>query len=356
MDSKKSHRRLQFAQWITDKRNPLAARVFVNRLWQHHFGNAIVRSPNNFGCSSDPPTHPQLLDWLAAEFMDGEWQIKRLHKLLMLSNTYQQSSQHPQQKSYEELDFENRRIWRQKRRRLDAESLRDAMLTVNGQLNRLFGGESFYPRMSSEALEGLSRKGNSWSRSTMQDRRRRSIYMVTRRSRLLPLMKTFDFADTTLPCAQRDVTTVAPQALALMNNHFVHSQSRDLAQRVIDDAGFQPRDQVVRAWRLVLGRSPSAGELSGSLQHLHDHLNHFVATKENHLASDEEDRDLQVRKHLQFWLRADKDITVDDEGGVMFWQDQSRPDGRYLAVNDVQQFVSHLSDLASTPSTNSQVS
>ena len=355
-DSKTSHRRLQFAQWITDKRNPLAARVFVNRLWQHHFGNAIVRSPNNFGFKSDPPTHPELLDWLAAEFMAGEWKIKRLHKLIMLSNTYQQSSQHPQQKSYEELDFENRRIWRQNRRRLDAESLRDAMLAVNGQLNRSCGGESFYPRMSSEALEGLSRKGNSWGRSTRQDRRRRSIYMVTKRSRLLPLMKTFDFADTTLPCAQRDVTTVAPQALALMNNHFVHSQSRELAQRVAADAGFQHRDQVVRAWRLALGRSPSAGELSGALQHLHDQQNHFVATKANQLASDEEDGDLQVRENLQLWLRADKDITVDDEGGVMFWQDQSRPDGRYLAVNDVQQFVSHLSDLASTPSTNSQVS
>jgi len=328
VDSKTSHRRLQFAQWITDKRNPLAARVFVNRLWQHHFGNAIVRSPNNFGFKSDPPTHPQLLDWLAAEFMAGEWQIKRLHKLIMLSNTYQQSSQHPQQKSYEELDFENRRIWRQNRRRLEAESLRDAMLTVNGQLNRSFGGESFYPRMSSEALEGLSRKGSSWGRSTMQDRRRRSIYMVTRRSRLLPLMKTFDFADTTLPCAQRDVTTVAPQALALMNNHFVHSQSRELAQRVVDDAGFQPRDQAVRAWRLALGRSPSAGELSGSLQHLHDQQDHFVVTKANQLASDEdeEDRDLQVRENLQLWLRADKDITVDDEGGVMFWRDQSRPE------------------------------
>ena len=325
-DSKTSHRRLQFAQWITDKRNPLAARVFVNRLWQHHFGNAIVRSPNNFGFKSDPPTHPQLLDWLAAEFMDGEWQIKRLHKLIMLSNTYQQSSQHPQQKSYEELDFENRRIWRQNRRRLDAESLRDAMLAVNGQLNRSFGGEGFYPRMSSEALEGLSRKGNSWGRSTIQDRRRRSIYMVTKRSRLLPLMKTFDFADTTLPCAQRDVTTVAPQALALMNNHFVHSQSRALAQRVADDAGFEPRDQVVRAWRLTLGRSPSAGELSGSLQHLHDQQNYFVATKANQLASDEEDEDLQVRENLQLWLRADKDITVDDEGGVMFWRDQSRPE------------------------------
>ncbi|MCH2183865.1 MAG: DUF1549 and DUF1553 domain-containing protein, partial [Mariniblastus sp.] len=250
--SKTSHRRLQFAHWITEKRNPLTARVLVNRLWQHHFGKAIVRSPNNFGFKSDPPTHPQLLDWLAAEFMDGDWKIKRLHKLIMMSSVYRQASIHPEQDSYVDMDFGNRRLWRQNRRRLDAEALRDAMLEVSGQLNRSVGGRSFYPRASSEALEGLSNKGNAWGRSSLSDRCRRSIYMVTRRSRLLPLMTTFDFSDTTLPCAKRDVTTVAPQALALMNNHFVHAQSTALAQRLEADMGDDVEAQVIRAWRLVL--------------------------------------------------------------------------------------------------------
>ena len=321
--SETSHRRLQFANWITDRRNPLTARVFVNRLWQHHFGAAIVRSPNNFGFKSDPPTHPELLDWLAAEFMDGNWKIKRLHKLIMLSNTYRQASIHPQQESYDNIDYENRRIWRQSRRRLDVEALRDAMLTVCGQLNPSVGGESFYPRMSAEALEGLSQKGDAWGRSSPEQRQRRSLYMMTRRSRLLPFMTTFDFSDTTLPCGQRDVTTVAPQALALMNNHFVHAQSAEFARRITDEAGNDLEAQIVRAWRLALGRSPTAGELAGALGHLNEQQVHFAATEVDRLASLHGDKDLGVRDGLRLWLRADKDLSIDDQGGVMFWRDQA---------------------------------
>ena len=324
--SKTSHRRLQFANWITDKRNPLTARVFANRLWQHHFGQAIVRSPNNFGFKSDPPTHPELLDWIAAELMDGNWKIKRMHKLILLSSTYRQASMHPQQESYDGLDFENRHLWRQNRRRLDAESLRDAMLVACGQLNRSTGGASFYPRMSGEALEGLSKKGSDWGRSSPEDRRRRSIYMIIRRTRLLPFMTTFDFSDTTLPCGQRDVTTVAPQALALMNNHFVHLQSTTFARRILQEAGHDHTAQITRAWHLALGRPPSPQELSEAAQHLRDQEKHFTETAAVGLASPDGDQELEVRDRLKLWLRADKGLTLDDQGRVMFWRDQANPD------------------------------
>ena len=202
-NSKTTHRRLQFAKWITNARNPLTARVLVNRLWQHHFGQALVRTPNNFGYKSDPPTHPMLLDWLAAEFMEpttgggAPWTLKRLHKLIMMSDTYQQQSVHPQAAEYAQRDFLNRNLWKFNRHRLNSESLRDAMLAVSGQMNLKMGGPSFYPKMSSEALEGLSRKAGDWKDSPTDERSRRSIYMMTKRSRLLPLMTVFDFSDTT---------------------------------------------------------------------------------------------------------------------------------------------------------------
>lgn len=275
-NSRTTHRRLQLADWITDCRNPLTARVFVNRLWQHHFGRPIVGSPNNFGFKSDPPTHPDLLDWLAAEFMDGQWRIKRMHRLILLSTVYQQASSHPQHDAYSNVDFANRLLWRQNRRRLDAEALRDAVLAVSGTLNWTMGGESFYPQLSGEALEGLSKKGEAWGESSLAARRRRSIYMVTRRSRLLPMMTTFDFCDTTLPCGKRDITTVAPQALALMNNHFFHQQSEELARRVASDAGAAPVHQVTRAWRLALGRAPTESELAAALTHLAEQRRHFA--------------------------------------------------------------------------------
>ena len=334
-DSKTSHRRLQFAQRITDQRNPLTARVFVNRLWLHHFGEGIVRTPNNFGFKSDPPTHPDLLDWLAAEFLDGDWKIKRMHKLIMMSQTYQQASLHPQQESYAEMDFENRRLWRQHRRRLDAEALRDAILLVSGQLNTEIGGESFYPRMSPDALEGLSRKGNAWGRSSRAQRRRRSIYMMTRRSRLLPFMKTFNFCDTTLPCGQRDVTTVAPQALALMNNHFVHEQSLAFAERVVGDAGSNQSAQVTRAWKLALGRAPSKAELTEAIAYLTQQRSHFD-THQTALDIATTDAELDVMSGLRFWLRADQGISTDENGGVMFWRDlaQSEPTAPLVAVQE----------------------
>lgn len=270
-----THRRLQLAEWMTEASNPLTPRVIVNRLWQHHFGAGLVRTPNNFGFKGDPPTHPQLLDWLAAELIECNWKLKPLHRQIMMSLTYRQSVNHPQYNAYARKDFNNKLLWRANRRRLDAESLRDALLCASGQLNKEMGGPSFYPKMSQEALEGLSQKENAWGQSSAEQRRRRSIYMITKRSRILPLMTTFDFCDTTQPCGQRNVTTVAPQALAMLNNDFVHQQSAALARRVVETAGHDPRMQIKKIFEFALGRHPSSTETRLAVAHLQEQNDHF---------------------------------------------------------------------------------
>ena len=278
--SKTTQRRLQFARWITNEQNPLTARVMVNRLWLQHFGQGLVRSPNNFGFKGKLPTHPGLLDWLASEFMrptvdaGPAWTLKRIHKLIMTSSTYRQRSVHPHETQYSQRDFLNRNLWKFNRLRISSESLRDAMLAVGSRLNMRMGGPSFYPGMSAEALEGLSRKAGDWKSSPADERSRRSIYMMTKRSRLLPLMTTFDFSDTTASCGQRDVTTVAPQALALLNNQFTHAQSEALAKRLAGHAAGTV-EQVKLAWQLAFGRNPSDGELGQAENHLHEQRQHF---------------------------------------------------------------------------------
>ena len=273
--AKTSGRRLQLARWIAQRDNPLTSRVIVNRLWQQHFGAGLVRSPNNFGFTGDRPTHPELLDWLADELLRGGWKLKPLHRLILTSQTYRMASLHPRQAEYAQQDAGNRTWWLAERRRLDAESLRDSMLAVSGELDLQLGGPSFFPTINPEALEGLSRKAAAWQASPPEQQRRRSLYIFTQRSLLPPFMTTFDFADTTLPCAQRDVTTVAPQALALLNNSFVHERSAALAQRVIEAAGDDPSAQVVAAWKLALGRSPAEDEWQIAAAHLESQRRRF---------------------------------------------------------------------------------
>jgi hypothetical protein len=267
-ESKTTGRRTQLAQWITDRDNPLTARVMVNRLWQHHFGQGLARTPDNFGSMGSPPTHPGLLDWLACELVDGDWRLKRMHKLIMLSSTYQMDATHPREAEYSGVDFANDLWWRANRRRLEAEPLRDAMLVASGQMNPKSGGPSFFPPATKESLEGLSKKGAEWGKSTPEEQSRRSIYMMTKRSLLLPLMTTFDSSDTTQPCSQRNVSIVAPQALALLNNDFIHQQSKAFAERVAREAGADPAAQINRAWWLALGRPPSEDDCYAALAHV----------------------------------------------------------------------------------------
>ncbi len=267
-NAKSTTRRLQLAQWITNPANPLTPRVAVNRLWQHHFGKGLVRTPDNFGYKGDLPTHPELLDWLANELIQGGWRMKPLHRMILLSRTYRQATVHPQQDAYNLTDASNTHWWRAERRRLDAEALRDTMLTVTGDLDETLGGPSFKPSVASDALQGLSTKDAAWQASPEQQQHRRSLYIYSKRGLLLPLMTTFNFTDTTLPCAQRDSTIAPTQALALLNNAFSHERSAALAQRVMDSGEATTEGRVVRTWRYALGRDPNADEARLSLEHL----------------------------------------------------------------------------------------
>lgn len=266
-NSKTSYRRLQLAQWIASENNPLTARVLVNRLWLHHFGKAIVRSPNNFGFLANPPSHPGLLDWLAAEFVEGGWKIKRIHKLILTSRTWQQSSLHPQFTAYHKQDAGNRLWWRAERRRLDAEALRDSMLATTGELDPRVGGPAFRPTISPAALEGLSRKSAAWQASPPEEQARRSLYIYTKRGLLPPMMTTFNFADVTQSCGQRDITTVPTQALVLLNNSFAHDRSEALARKLSLSTSV-PQDQIQQLFSAVYRRQPSTQEMDLAMQHL----------------------------------------------------------------------------------------
>ena len=278
--SKTTGRRLQFAEWIVDEKNPLTARVAVNRLWLHHFGEGIVRSPDNFGFTGQKPTHAKLLDYLASELMAGGWKQKRLHKLLVMSRTYRQASVHPAQNQYMEHDPTNLYWWRANRQRLDAESLRDSILQTSGKLDPRQGGPSFFAPISAEALEGLSMKSGGYPTSPPEETNRRSIYMFTKRGLGVPLMTTFDACDTTMPAGRREVSIVAPQALALLNNGWVQDQSRAFAQRVMRDETGSP-ERADRAWRLAFGRSPSEDEQAGALAHVEAQQKRFAANAGN---------------------------------------------------------------------------
>ena len=275
-DAKTTRRRTQLARWIADAANSLTPRVAVNRLWLHHFGEGLSRTPDNFGTMGTAPTHPDLLDWLAADFVEHGWRAKCLHKMILMSSTYRMDSTHPRGAEYATSDFANEHWYRAGRRRLEAEALRDAMLAASGLLNLKMGGPSFYPTASREALEGLSKKGAEWKESSADEQRRRSIYMFTKRSLLLPLMTVFDSSDTTQPCAQRNVSIVAPQALALLNNEFVHAQSEELARRVMRESRANCGAQVERAWWLAFSAS-TPGELDAAVKHLETQRARFAS-------------------------------------------------------------------------------
>lgn len=266
--SKTTGRRRQLAEWIASRDNPLVARVAVNRMWLHHFGTGLSRSPDNFGFYADPPSHPELLEWLADEFIKNGWRSKPLHWLILTSRTYRQSSLHPHQDIYNSKDAANRFLWRANRRRLDAEGLRDSLLTVSGEIDLRAGGPSFHPSITPDALEGLSRKGAAWQASPWEEQRRRSLYMFSQRSLLSPFMTVFDFGDTNLPCGQRDVTIVAPQALAMLNDDFAHGRSAAFADRVINAAENDRERQITTAWSFAYGRDPDTTERTAARQHL----------------------------------------------------------------------------------------
>ena len=258
-DAQTSGRRIALARWIVSRENPLTARVIVNRLWQHHFGRGIVRSPNNFGFKGDPPTHPKLLDWLASELMANSWRLKHIQRLILNSNTYQMSSR----ANHEALtaDPENQLFWRGNMRRLGAEELRDSALWVSGQLNLKMGGPSIYPKISKDVLQGQSKPGNNWTFSSPEEQVRRSVYVHIKRSLIFPLFASFDFADTETSCPVRFATTQSTQALTLLNGEFMNEVAQAFAERLAKEAGEDVDARVRHALRLALGRPPRATEV-----------------------------------------------------------------------------------------------
>ena len=247
-------RRSALANWIGSADNPMTARVLVNRLWQHHFGRGLVGTPSDFGKNGDKVTHPALLDWLALRFVKDGWSLKKLHKLMLLSATYQQSTAADAKAA--KADPDNRLLWRMNRIRLEGEALRDSILAVGGRLNPQMGGPSVYPKVSDEVLSTGST--HKWGNSPEDQRLRRSIYVFQRRSLALPIVEVFDGADMNNTCPRRATTTIAPQALAMFNGEFTQTESRFFAERVLRGAGDDRDRQIDLAYRIALCRPPTA--------------------------------------------------------------------------------------------------
>jgi hypothetical protein len=256
-----SGRRRALADWIASPSHPLTARVLVNRVWHHHFGRGLVRTTTDFGRVGGLPSHPELLDWLAGEFIRQGWSMKALHRLILTSDTWQQSSREPNPAAVE-ADPGNELLWRQNLRRLDAEALRDTLLSISGSLNLDSGGRGFFPALSGEVLAGGSRPGTDWQVSTPGERARRSVYAYIRRTSMVPMFEAFDYSNATSPLSERPVTTVAPQALMLLNDAFVQEQAVELARRIRAEAGSGASIEhlLQHAWILATGRKPRPEE------------------------------------------------------------------------------------------------
>jgi len=262
--------RLALAKWIADPQNPLTARVMVNRIWEHHFGAGLVATPNDFGRMGSRPSHPELLDWLSNQFVEGGWRMKPLHRLILLSSTYRQGYLGAAPPQASEKDPDDRLLWRFPRRRLSSEEMRDAMLAVSGRLNAQQGGPSVIVPIE-PALVKLIYNPAQWAVSS--DPRqfdRRSIYLFQKRNLLLPFMEVFDSPDRLLSCPRREESTHAPQALELLNGDFSNAMAKALAERVAREAGANHDRQIGRIFQLALGRDAVPAERRAALRYLKD--------------------------------------------------------------------------------------
>jgi hypothetical protein len=264
-----SGRRLAFAESLTSGRHPLSTRVLVNRVWHHHFGRGIVASLGDFGRIGDRPTHPGLLDWLATEFVAQGWSLKKLHRLILTSTAYRQSSVRDSEK--ERIDPDNRLLGRMNSRRLEAETIRDAMLVATGKLNpKQFGAP--VPIMTDEdgqIVVGVDTNDTAGRPSGKfvplnGEEFRRSIYIQMRRSRPIGMLESFDLPRMEPNCELRNASTVATQSLAMMNGDFTLTMSKYLAERTTREAGGEVAAQVRHAWKLAFGSEPSAGDADRS--------------------------------------------------------------------------------------------
>ena len=262
-------RRLGLAEWIATDSNPFTARVIVNRLWQRHFGEGLVRTPSDFGRNGEPPSHPELLDFLAAQLVENKWSLKSIHKLMLTSAAYRQASVHPEQQKYAAADPSNRLLWRMNWQRLDAEVLRDSILYVSGRLNPKAGGPPVLFNVPDDVAQGF--EFFKWYPSPEDEQRRRSVYQIQRRSVILPLAETFDAPNLSTSCARRQTTIVAPQALTLLNGALTRTEAEHFAKRVESAA-----DPIDAAFWLALARPPTEKEKQAALP-LKTNLNSLAA-------------------------------------------------------------------------------
>ncbi len=257
--------RTTLARWINDPAHPLSARVLVNRVWHYHFGRGIVATPNDFGVNGSPPSHPELLDWLAEEFIASGRRIKPLHRLIVLSSTYRQASG---ARNASRTDPDNRLLSHFPRRRLSAEEVRDAMLAASGRLNRMGGGPSVLVPVEPDLVD-LLYDPTQWDVTPeRRERERRSIYLIAKRNLPLPFGQVFDQPDGQTSCPRRETSTHALQALELLNGSLSNELAVAFADRLIRECGPDRSRQVSRAYQLVAGRSPSPGELALALKFL----------------------------------------------------------------------------------------
>ncbi|MBI1369849.1 MAG: DUF1553 domain-containing protein [Planctomycetes bacterium] len=257
--AKTTGRRRVLADWIASPKNPLTARVMANRIWQHHFGRGIVRSTNDFGGLGELPTHPQLLDYLATEFIARGWSVKDMHRLILMSSAYQMSSQDDDKALA--ADPNNDLFWRFDMRRLTAEEIRDSILAINGTLNLQMGGPSIFTKVPAEVLATASRPDHAWGNSPPDQQRRRSVYIHVKRSLVEPILETFDLPDTDTSCAVRFATTVPTQALTGLNSDFMNEQAVIFADRLRAEAPGDVPAQVRRALRLAAAKEPSDAQV-----------------------------------------------------------------------------------------------
>jgi uncharacterized protein DUF1553/uncharacterized protein DUF1549 len=264
--------RVELAKWIVDPNHPLTARVMVNRIWHYHFGRGIVATPNDFGRAGERPTHPELLDYLANEFVAGSFSVKRIHRLILNSNAYMQSSAPPSDSALKTLaltkDPENRLLWRFNRRRLEAEQIRDAILAVSGALNPKQGGPSVMVPIEQELVKLLYKPSQWQPAKDPAEHTRRSVYLIAKRNLRLPFMEVFDAPDMQVSCPRRESSTHAPQALELLNGAFTNGKAEALSRRLEAEAGPSLRRQIDLGYRLVAGRPARPKEIQTALEFL----------------------------------------------------------------------------------------
>ncbi|MBA3314433.1 MAG: DUF1549 and DUF1553 domain-containing protein [Planctomycetota bacterium] len=276
-NSRTQGRRLTLAKWIASPDNPLTARVIVNRIWQTHFGQGLVVTPNDFGLGGETPTHPELLDWLAADFVREGWSLKRLHRLIVTSVTYRQRST-VEDSATNDVGQSHDGYSRRSIRRLTAEQLRDSLLVVSGLLTSKTDGPPVWPELPEDILQANpaflddnETRTKGWYPSAPEEQHARSIFVVQKRTVRVPFLETFDLPENATSCGRRDVSTVAPQASSLLNSPLAVEASRMFAARVSNQAGETPREKVQRAFAIALQRRATPDELVECIAHMRRH-------------------------------------------------------------------------------------